>query len=144
MDHTAIGLGHDPRHLDSEPTVGLPRLTEREPLCSLLCFPSTKAASGRGINPDPPNPPRLGRLAHVHHSAAAKRSHEYLSRHADGLLVDDVIPSQAEELARRSWLTRETVRSVERGDADVMLSTVEQLALALGVAAGALLRRASR
>lgn len=49
-----------------------------------------------------------------------------------------------EELARRSWLTRETVRSVERGDADVMLSTVEQLAIALDVAAAALLRRASR
>ena len=49
-----------------------------------------------------------------------------------------------EELSRRSWLTRETVRSVERGDADVMLSTVEQLAIALGVAATALLGRASR
>jgi transcriptional regulator with XRE-family HTH domain len=45
-----------------------------------------------------------------------------------------------EELARRSWLTRETIRSVERGDTDVRLSTVEQLALALGVAAVALLR----
>ena len=38
-----------------------------------------------------------------------------------------------EELSRRSWMTRQTVRSVELGDADVRLSTVEQIALALGV-----------
>ena len=45
-----------------------------------------------------------------------------------------------EELSRRSWLTRQTVRSVELGDADVRISTVEQIALALRVDAVALLR----
>lgn len=45
-----------------------------------------------------------------------------------------------EELARRSWLTRETVRSVEQAQADARISTVEQLALALDVTPVALLR----
>ena len=45
-----------------------------------------------------------------------------------------------EELARRSWMTRQTVRSVELGDVDVRLSTVEQIALAFHVDSVALLR----
>lgn len=45
-----------------------------------------------------------------------------------------------EELSRRSWLTRQTVRVLELGTADVKLSTVEQVALALGVTPVALLR----
>ena len=45
-----------------------------------------------------------------------------------------------EELSRRSWMTRQTVRSVELGDSGVLLSTVEQIALAFRVDAVALLR----
>jgi transcriptional regulator with XRE-family HTH domain len=43
-----------------------------------------------------------------------------------------------EELSRRSWLTRQTVRAIELGE-DAKLSTIEQIALALGVSPVALL-----